>query len=207
MNDSTLAMSADILFPSQETFGASHATPGVREEEIFGIRTNFTFDHFLEASSGRNGFLGTKSEWQLGVNFISAEELDKRLPSEFPNSASSRSKPLILIDLRTVFQYQEGHIRQSINLTNCTLLSKRIETGKLQLKEYLGARTMFDGTQDIVIYEQRRVQNQPGTEEGRSVTDFAKLIFKTLIKVKLGTAKIQILRGKFYAFSKDDLAF
>ena len=112
-------------------------------------------------------------------------------------ASSPTSKCLLVIDLRSFFQYQESHVRQSINLTNCPLVSKRIQDGKLQIKEYLEARVMFDGTQDVVIYEQGGCKYDCDCEdqEGSGVTDFAKLIFLNLSKVKCDEAKIEILRG------------
>ena len=95
--------------------------------------------------------------------------------------SSPTNKCLLVIDLRSFFQYQESHVRQSINLTNCPLVSKRIQDGKLQIKEYLEARVMFDGTQDVVIYEQGGCKDDYDSGKDHldrtEVTDFAKLIF------------------------------
>ena len=161
------------------------------------------------------------------LSFIKGDEFDKRLTLDFgagtlpgegegtggkERAGSAESSPtnkcLLVIDLRSFFQYQESHVRQSINLTNCPLVSKRIQDGKLQIKEYLEARVMFDGTQDVVIYEQsgctgermdKEVEEGTGCDseeqEGSGVTDFAKLIFLNLTKVKCDEAKIEILRG------------
>ena len=89
-------------------------------------------------------------------------------------------------------------------------MSKRIQDGKLKIKEYLEARVMFDGVQDVVIYEQsgctdsRMGQDaEEGTEchsegqEGSGKTVFAKLIFLNLTKVKCDQAKVEILRGLY----------
>ena len=77
-----------------------------------------------------------------------------------------------------------------------------LQDGKLQIKEYLEARVMFDGTQDVVIYEQGEPSEQADgdvtgeeREDRSGVTDFAKLIFLNLLKIKSTSARIEILRG------------
>lgn len=178
--------------------------------ECFAVNESRNFTNFVTTSSSY------RSE-ENPLSFIKGEELDKRLTLNFSTSAedtspSPSSSPtencLLLIDLRSLFQYQESHVRQSINLTNCPLVCKRIQDGKLQIKEYLEARVMFDGTQDVVIYEQSGSEETDGkqdqeTQEGRGVTDFAKLIFNNLTKVKCISAKIEILRGGFDSFRKN----
>ena len=74
--------------------------------------------------------------------------------------------------------------------------------------EYLEARLLFDGSQDIVIYEQGgpecnvesseqcEEQDGSGVNQHSGVTDFAKLIFKNLQKVSSKQAKIEILQGE-----------
>jgi len=130
-----------------------------------------------------------------------------------PVGGVGRSGGLVLIDLRSMFLFQESHVRESINLTNCPLLSKRIQDGKLQIKEYLEARLVFDGSQDIVIYEQgpsdASEEQQQGAgghwvnQEDSSVTEFARLIFKNLRKVTSKQARIEILKGGFDSFRRN----
>ncbi|XP_063721998.1 uncharacterized protein LOC134848461 isoform X2 [Symsagittifera roscoffensis] len=72
-------------------------------------------------------------------------------------SVSPMIQPMVLLPSLpavTVATSTESHVRESINLISCPLISKRIQDGKLQIKEYLEARLLFDGSQDIVIYEQ-----------------------------------------------------
>ena len=190
---------AAVLIPSPRTLPAL-------QQESFGLRKNCSFTHLVKTTSSANELK------ELRFNFITADELDKRLSQEFSisssssNSISSRcceNNSLLIIDLRSVFQYQESHIRESTNLTNCALLSKRIQSGKLKVKEYLAARVKFDGSQDVVIYEQggwgtypEGMQDWESLEE-RNLSDFAKLIYKNMVEAKTKTATIQILRGEF----------
>ena len=191
----------EFLTSSQEIFAVQESGG-----KFPGFNLNTPYSSYSSCRSAENS-----------LNFIKGGELDKRLSLDFQNSSSFSSFPasspsfsappspttnsLLLIDLRSLFQYHESHVRQSINLTNCALVSKRIQDGKLQIKEYLEARVMFDGTQDVVIYEQSGVGDTDGEldqeiEERGGVTDFARLIFNNLTKVKSNTAKIEILRGE-----------
>lgn len=201
-------------------------------QEVFAVKQNRKFSHCSTASNHSSSLSSSCRSQQAAastsagsLSFIQGDELDKRLSLDFEQtsldaadseacSSSASSSPgvssptshssLLLIDLRSLFQYHESHVRQSINLTNCALMSKRIQDGKLQIKEYLEARVMFDGTQDVVIYEQGdSKEGEDSLGEGWSgVTDFARLIFLNLTKVKSTSAKIEILRGGFDSFRK-----
>ena len=56
-------------------------------------------------------------------------------PPSFPPD-----RKLVLIDLRSMFLFQESHVRESINLISCPLISKRIQ---VQLSTRLLKYIMF----------------------------------------------------------------
>jgi dual specificity MAP kinase phosphatase len=104
-------------------------------------------------------------------------------------------RSVVLIDSRNMFQFNESHVRESVNVSRCPLFEKRIRDGKLHIVEYLESRVSFGSNQDIVIYDDN--------QNTQDFSEFTRLIYDNLWKVLQKTAeqvRLHILEGGYDAF-------
>ena len=121
---------------------------------------------------------------------IKPEELNKLLSNGSPASPINRS--IVLLDTRGMFQFNESHVRESVNVMNCELFIKRIRDGRLRVTQYLESRVSFGSNQDIVIYG----DNHDSTD----FSEFTQLIYDNLWKDLQKTAELHILECGYDAF-------